>query len=102
MRVITEESGLRVLALDIQDNPDNVDGTLYAVDTPQLHLDLVFCHQVRDVQLTQGLSDEACVRILLDRLQTLFQREPCDAYRRALYHLVKARECFQYQHSPHG
>jgi len=103
MRVITEDRGLHVYAWEPQEKPEATEATHYAVVAPQLQLDLVICNPGTESNLTAGLSEEACVKILLDRLQsTLLQREPCDAYRRALYHLYKARECFHFHDRPQG
>ena len=103
MRVITEDRGLRVWAWEPQEKPEVTEATHYAVDALHLHLDLVICSPGSDTDPAAGLSEEACVKILLDRLQsTLLQREPCDAYRRALYHLFKARECFHFHDRPQG
>ena len=95
MRIITDQIGLRVSAMEAGDNPAMPECSQYTVDCFAAHFELIFQSHSKELS-SSGITEEAYLTVLLDRLQMLVRDQPCDDYRRALYHLVKAHDCFRH------
>ena len=98
MRVLSDQNGVCVQVGDEANSSAPGAVTHYHIDAAQAHYDVVFPLPTTSSS-PEGLSEEAWVMVLLDRVSTLVRTDPCDDFNRALYHLVKVRDCLHHHHA---
>ena len=96
MRVISAHQPVTISTPDDTDELPGSPCTEYDLVAGKRHFKLEFNHEPGSSITSDGVTEEACVAVLMDRTLALCQKEPSDDYNRALYHLAQAKKCFQH------